>query len=95
MLSYPYTLSQRQAEYATVVDITGHFKTQEIEHTALIGADYYRFNSRDANQTTSMPASVSLFGAPVAPPTVYRLRVTQPLPPSNTPTTWAPIFRIR
>ena len=68
VLSYPYSLSQRQAEYATVVDITGHFKTQEIEHTALIGADYYRFNSRDANLTTSMPASVSLFGAPVAPP---------------------------
>ncbi len=71
VLSYPYTIGQRQAEYATVVDITGHFKTQEIEHTALIGADYYRFNSRDANQTTNLPSTVSLFGAPVAPPTVY------------------------
>ncbi len=69
VLTYPYALNQYQTEYATVADITGHFKTQEIEHTMLLGADYYRYNSRYNTINGNQPATVSLFGAPVAPPT--------------------------
>ena len=74
----PYTLNQRQAEYATVVDVTGHFKTQEIEHTMLLGADYYRFNSRSQNLTPAQPWTVTLFGNPASPPTI-----ASPLTPVN------------
>ena len=74
----PYTLNQRQAEYATVVDVTGHFKTQEIEHTMLLGADYYRFNSRSQNLTPAEPWTVTLFGNPASPPTT-----ASPLTPVN------------
>ena len=74
----PYTLNQRQAEYATVVDVTGHFKTQEIEHTMLLGADYYRFNSRSQNLTPAQPWTVTLFGNPASPPTT-----ASPLTPVN------------
>ena len=74
----PYTLNQRQAEYATVVDVTGHFKTQEIEHTMLLGADYYRFNSRSQNMTPAQPWTVTLFGNPASLPTI-----SSPLTPFN------------
>ena len=74
----PYTLNQRQAEYATVVDVTGYFKTQEIEHTMLLGADYYRFNSRSQNLTPAEPWTVTLFENPASPPTT-----ASPLTPVN------------
>ena len=74
----PYTINQRQAEYATVVDVTGHFKTGELSHTLLMGADYYRFNSRTINQTPATNWTVTLFGNPASPPTA-----SGPLTPFN------------
>ena len=49
--------------------MTGHIKTGELSHTLLMGADYYRFNSRSINQTTATNWTVTLFGNPASPPT--------------------------
>ena len=61
--------SNRQAEYASVLDITGHFNTGELKHTALLGADYYRYNERELLLGWNQPSSVTLFGNPALPPT--------------------------
>jgi iron complex outermembrane recepter protein len=72
---YPYINNTRQAEYATVLDITGHFKTGDIDHKVLLGADYYRYNNRGIIQAGSyfagpyaQPWTLTLFGNPALPP---------------------------
>lgn len=72
-LSYPS--DNRQAEYATTVNLVGHFKTtEEISHTLLFGGDYYRYNFRGINQAPAYPGTVALLGPPVAlPPLPYGL----------------------
>jgi iron complex outermembrane receptor protein len=34
---------------ATILDLTGHFKTWELEHTLLFGGDYYQFDTLNDN----------------------------------------------
>jgi iron complex outermembrane receptor protein len=72
-LSYPS--DNRQAEYATTVNLVGHFKTtEEISHTLLFGGDYYRYNFRGINQAPAYPGTVALLGPPVPlPPLPYGL----------------------
>ena len=66
---YNYPTDQRQEEYATVLDATGHFNTGELGHTLLLGADYYRYNFRGIHLNPSVPGTISLFGAPAQLPT--------------------------
>jgi iron complex outermembrane recepter protein len=42
-----FSFSGRNTEdtVATILDLTGHFKTWGLEHTLLLGGDYYRFDS--------------------------------------------------
>jgi iron complex outermembrane receptor protein len=55
----------RQAEYATNVDLVGHFNTSEyLSHTLLSGVDYYRYNFRGQNLNALNFSSTTLFGAP-------------------------------
>jgi iron complex outermembrane recepter protein len=58
----------RQLQFSTVLDVTGHVKTGELDHTLLLGADYYRFNSRIQGLTTTNNNVVTLFAAPGTPP---------------------------
>ena len=94
--AYPYPTHNKQAEYATVVDITGHFNTGELKHTLLLGADYYRYNGRG---TQSDVATERRVGQPLRCPRVNsQLRPpasTPPTPPTNRPITSAPMSRIR
>jgi len=64
-----YTGQDRQNEYVTVVDVVGHVKTDEIDHTLLFGADYYRFASRNQNMQYNQNYTVTIFGNPAQPPT--------------------------
>ena len=64
-----YPTDQRQEEYATVLDVTGHFNTGELGHTLLLGSDYYRYNYRGIHQSPSANGTLSLFGAPAQLPT--------------------------
>lgn len=58
----------RQAEYATTVNLVGHFDTGEyLSHTLLSGADYYRYNFRGSNLAPQNFGAVGLFGAPYFP----------------------------
>ncbi|QGM96739.1 TonB-dependent siderophore receptor [Methylocystis parvus] len=55
----------RQAEYATTVNLVGHFNTSEqLNHTLLSGVDYYRYNFRGQNQLPLNYSSSVIFGAP-------------------------------
>jgi|UPI0001F87A8D iron complex outermembrane receptor protein len=58
----------RQAEYATTINLVGHFNTGEyLNHTLLSGADYYRYNFRGLNMLPQNYGAVGLFGAPYFP----------------------------
>ncbi|MBM3640835.1 MAG: TonB-dependent siderophore receptor [Alphaproteobacteria bacterium] len=58
----------RQAEYATTVNLVGHFNTSEyLNHTLLAGADYYRYNFRGQNLNAANYSSTLLLGAPQPP----------------------------
>lgn len=57
----------RQAEYATTVNLVGHFKTHVLDHTLLAGGDYYRYNFRGQNLLALNDSSSVLFGAPQGP----------------------------
>ncbi|NOU21307.1 MAG: TonB-dependent receptor, partial [Methyloglobulus sp.] len=46
---------------ATNLDLTGHFKTWGLEHTLLVGGDYYRYDSLADSSTGHL---FSLFGIP-------------------------------
>jgi iron complex outermembrane receptor protein len=50
---------------ATILDITGHFKTWGLEHTLLFGGDYYRFDFYQDNFDAVNPFSVINFNQPV------------------------------
>lgn len=69
LLNYgAYPSDNRQAEYATTINLVGHFKTgEQIEHTLLLGGDYYRYNFRGANMLPAFPGTISLFGPPYLP----------------------------
>jgi len=64
-LSYnSYPSDNRQAVYATVLDITGRFDTGKYaQHTLLSGGDYYRYNFRGQNNSPMYPG-VAPFSAP-------------------------------
>ena len=69
-----YPSDNRQAEYATMVNLVGHFNTtDDLRHTLLVGADYYRYNYRGINQIPAFPATVTLFGAATPPTPAYGL----------------------
>ncbi len=64
----------RQAEYATMANLVGHFDTTEaISHTLLVGADYYRYNFRGFNQAPYYPATLTLLGQAQLPTQAYGL----------------------
>ncbi|BDV37059.1 TonB-dependent siderophore receptor [Methylocystis bryophila] len=69
LLEYSQPVKNRQEEYATVVDITGHFDTGELKHTLLLGSDYYRYNFRGELLAPLNLGTLSLFGAPAQLPT--------------------------
>jgi iron complex outermembrane recepter protein len=76
LLNYSsYPSDNRQAEYATEVNLVGRFDTTEqINHTLLFGGDYYRYNFRGINQIPAYYGSVAMLGQPVAvPPLPYGL----------------------
>ena len=64
--------------YASQLDLTGKFSTGPIEHTVLVGADWYRFNSRFQLSTSNpnflpdptVDSRLSLFN-PVHPGTAF------------------------
>ena len=62
-----YTWNNKQAEYAAITDLTGKFKTGVLDHTLLVGGDYYRFNYRGPNLYSNQFGSYSIFGAPQFP----------------------------
>ncbi len=62
-----YTWSNRQNEYAAIADLTGKFKTGALDHTLLVGGDYYRYNFRGSNLTANQNGSYSIFGTPQFP----------------------------
>jgi iron complex outermembrane recepter protein len=70
-----YPSDNRQAEYATAVDLVGHFRTTEaLSHALLIGSDYYRYNFRGVSQAPAYAGGVSLLGPPAQlPPLPYGL----------------------
>jgi iron complex outermembrane recepter protein len=58
----------RQSEYATTINLVGHFDTGEyLGHMLLSGADYYRYNFRGSNMASQSFGAVGLFGAPFFP----------------------------
>jgi iron complex outermembrane recepter protein len=60
--------ANRQAEYATTINLVGHFNTGEYaSHTLLSGGDYYRYNFRGENMVPAYYGSAPLFGAPSLP----------------------------
>jgi iron complex outermembrane recepter protein len=62
-----YNWNNRMAEYASVIDLTGKFKTGALDHTFLGGADYYRYNYRGNNIYALQNGAYSMFGAPQFP----------------------------
>ncbi len=63
-----FPTDNRQAEYATNVNLVGHFDTSErLNHTLLSGVDYYRYNFRSQNQLPLNYSSSVFFGAPQPP----------------------------
>jgi len=54
---------------ATILDLTGHFKTWGLEHTVLLGGDYYRFDSSDGAANNSDTLSNISLDNPVHPGT--------------------------
>jgi iron complex outermembrane receptor protein len=69
LLNYgSYPSDNRQAEYATTINLVGHLNTGEyLNHTLLSGADYYRYNFRGQNMIPQYPGTVAMFGAPYLP----------------------------
>ncbi|WP_363349129.1 TonB-dependent siderophore receptor [Methylocystis echinoides] len=69
LLNYgSYPSDNRQAEYATAINLVGHFNTGEhASHTLLSGADYYRYNFSGQNMIPQYPGTVAMFGAPYLP----------------------------
>jgi len=59
---YQYSGDEKQAEYATVIDVTGKFTTGELKHTLLIGGDYYRYNQRGSDVTAGALGTISVLG---------------------------------
>ncbi len=63
-----FPTSNRQAEYATNVNLVGHFNTSEyLSHTLLSGVDYYRYNFRGQNQLPLNYSSATILGNPQPP----------------------------
>jgi iron complex outermembrane recepter protein len=62
-----YNWNNGQAEYATVVDLTGKFKTGFLDHTLLFGGDYYRYNFKGSNMSANQSGYYSILGAPQLP----------------------------
>ncbi|NOS77519.1 MAG: TonB-dependent siderophore receptor [Nitrospira sp.] len=56
--------------YSTNLDLTGHFKTMGLEHTVLLGGDYYRFDNSGErfNGGFALPSSIN-YDNPVHPGT--------------------------
>ncbi|MEK8091838.1 TonB-dependent receptor [Methylocystis sp. IM3] len=69
LLNYTsYASDNRQAEYATAINLVGHSNTGEAaSHTLLSGADFYRHNFRGQNMIPQYPGTVAMFGAPYLP----------------------------
>jgi iron complex outermembrane recepter protein len=70
---------------ATILDLTGHFKTWGLEHTMLLGGDYYLFESTDGatgTRTEPLPLFPISLDNPVHPGTP-----TPPIPPLQNPST--------
>ncbi|QGM46696.1 TonB-dependent siderophore receptor [Methylocystis heyeri] len=61
-----------QQTYVTNLDVVGHVKTGELQHTMLLGADYYRYNGRLLNTLANSFGSLTVFGtAPATTPSLY------------------------
>lgn len=58
---------------ATILDLTGHFKTWELEHTLLFGGDYYRFDT-DLDDSISDSFASGIFSS---------ISISNPVHPSN------------
>ena len=77
--------------YATYLDITGHFATGPLQHTVLVGGDWYRFNSKYVLEVSnptfgpdpSLDSIISLLN-PVHTPAVFGS--PQPLAAGTGPT---------
>lgn len=52
--------------YSTNLDVTGHFRTGALQHTLLLGADYYRFNYHYDNTFGAASSFIDLFN-PIHP----------------------------
>ncbi len=68
---------------ASILDLTGHFKTWGLEHTLLFGGDYYRFNTK-RKSLFSDDLSIISFDNPVHPGTDAALNPAPFLVNSNT-----------
>ena len=68
---------------ATILDLTGHFKTWGLEHTLLFGGDYYRFNSKRNSLISDELSNIS-FDNPVHPGTDAAINPLPYLINSNT-----------
>ncbi|BDV40547.1 hypothetical protein DSM21852_38000 [Methylocystis bryophila] len=67
-------IDDRQAEYATEVNLVGHFDTTEpVKHTLLFGGDYYRYNFRGIDQSAYYPSTLTLLGQAQLPTAAYGL----------------------
>ena len=65
-------IDDRQAEYATEVNLVGHFDTTEqVRHTLLFGGDYYRYNFRGIDQSAYYPSTLTLLGQAQLPTASY------------------------
>lgn len=75
LLNYgAYPSDNRQAQYATQVNLVGHFNTTEhLNHTLLSGVDYFRYNFRSQNSIPLNPGTVAMFGPPYLPTPVSGL----------------------
>jgi iron complex outermembrane receptor protein len=66
LYNFSSPFNSRQAEYATTVNLVGHFGAGLLNHTLLSGGDYYRYNFRGSYLTVANPETIGLFGAPVS-----------------------------
>jgi iron complex outermembrane receptor protein len=65
---FSFPSDNRQAEYATTANLVGRFNTgEQLSHTLLAGADYYRYNFRGKNLSPLNASSMAIFGAPQLP----------------------------
>jgi iron complex outermembrane receptor protein len=73
---YAFTEHVANDTIATILDLTGHFKTWGLEHTLLFGGDYYRFDFfQDVANSTGDFSSINILN-PVHPGTSVNIDPT-------------------